>query len=64
MFKLEVEITTDNVAFDGENREPSILHILRGICDKIENGQLDGRTVDLNGNRVGAWAVNNTQEAI
>jgi hypothetical protein len=54
MFVLKID--TGNAAFeDDPNYE--LARILRAVADKVENGHADGRCYDINGNKVGSWAV-------
>jgi hypothetical protein len=58
--KLNIEIDMDNAAFDPDNGQESA-RILSGLAEKIASYRLlhdeGGPLVDANGNRVGAWAV-------
>ena len=56
MFKLEFE--TDNAAFDSYGLATETARILRKIAKRIEEGLLDGKVIDLNGNSIGHYELN------
>jgi len=63
MFKLE--FSTDNAAFDNYGateivplRQYLTARILRTIAKRIEEGNLDGKVMDLNGNSIGHYELN------
>ena len=54
--KLQIEIKMDNSAFaEYWNGEAS--RILKDVAFKIENGQISGGILDINGNSVGKFFV-------
>ena len=55
MFKLEFE--TDNAAFTNYSATETA-RILRKIAKRIEEGTLDGKVLDLNGNSIGNYDLN------
>ena len=55
MFKLE--FSTDNAAFDNYGATETA-RILRTIAKRIEEGNLDGKVMDLNGNSIGHYELN------
>lgn len=67
MNRLEINIKTDNAAFDDEARGPELARILRRLADQFDNGDLPDSDPwiihDINGNRVGyAWHVEESDE--
>jgi hypothetical protein len=60
MFKLEI-VHTENAAFE-DNRGYEIARILRDAADKIETGTSEGALFDYNGNRVGAFELEDLDE--
>ncbi len=54
MFTLT--INTDNEAFTPEPGA-EVARILRVIADRVEAGRTDGAAMDVNGNRVGSFAI-------
>lgn len=61
---LIVKFDTDNAAFDGDNLAPECARILRQIADRIEQGNVGNfRTIlDCNGNDVGRWKLETTDD--
>ena len=60
MFKLEVEIKTDNAAFGDtpEDREHEVSSIMAGqVLPFIATGKDFGALRDSNGNTVGQWTL-------
>ena len=55
MFSLKLK--TDNAAFSDGNKSFEIARILRELADKIEDGQTEGNTRDINGNTTGSFKV-------
>lgn len=51
---LRVQIDTDNDAFAG-NGEQGVARLLRNVAERVEDGQLDGVILDINGNRCGSF---------
>lgn len=54
--KFTLTIDCENSAFD-EYPASEIARILRDAVAKVEDGQTDARLFDCNGNRVGAFRV-------
>lgn len=56
---IKIEIETDNAAFEGDDRIPEIVRILRALAGDLEGERIptgEGFRVplrDVNGNRVG-----------
>ena len=55
MFKIEFE--TDNAVFHNSGATETA-RILRTIAKRIEEGNLDGKVMDLNGNSIGHYELN------
>ena len=55
MFKIEIE--TGNAAFEDDNRNYELARILRQIAERLENGENAGRVLDINGNKVGSFEI-------
>jgi len=51
---LRVKIETDNDAFAGYG-EREVARLLRLVAERVEDGQLDGQLIDINGNRCGSF---------
>lgn len=55
--RFELNVSTDNAAFDGEDREEELARILRDAADQVARSILRPnepiRLFDVNGNRVG-----------
>lgn len=59
---VRIEFHTDNAAFD-DYRSFGIATILNGIAYQIEHMyQTEGVIRDANGNRIGTWTTNGTNE--
>jgi len=56
VFKLTVEINTENDVFTGNEREET-LRILERVLERIRKGETGGKCMDANGNSVGIWEV-------
>ena len=54
MFKIEIE--TGNAAFE-DDRNMELARILRQIAERLENGEDAGRVLDINGNKVGSFEM-------
>lgn len=54
MFKIEIE--TGNAAFE-DDRNMELARILRQIAERLENGENAGRVLDINGNKVGSFEI-------
>lgn len=55
--ELTLTMTMDNAAFE-DFPGTEAARILREVAKKIENGYTDGRMMDINGNKVGEWEIN------
>jgi hypothetical protein len=55
MFKLE--FSTENAAFEDENKVSEIAIILLNVRGKVLNGHGGGIVMDSNGNKVGSWEL-------
>ena len=52
---VQIEIKTDNAAFDEPDTDTEVARILRELADKIESVGLDDMSLrDFNGNTVGS----------
>ena len=51
---LRVKIDTGGDAFAGDGAR-EVARLLRNVADRVEDGQLDGQLMDINGNRCGAF---------
>lgn len=56
MFKLE--FSTDNAAFEYSQGACETARILRKIVKRIEDGDFDGKVMDVNGNSIGTYELN------
>jgi hypothetical protein len=62
---LTIEISTDNDAFYDDtvtrhNRTHELRRCLNRIIAALETGTTDGRIMDINGNKVGHWEVDDS----
>ena len=60
MFKLEIK--TGGAAFrdENDNLDPwnaELFRILDDVKDKLNNGKTEGNIMDINGNKVGSWRL-------
>ena len=53
---LRVLVSTTGDAFAGHG-EQECARLLRLVADRVEDGQLDGRLLDINGNHCGGFAI-------
>ena len=53
---------TGNAAFADGNLRTEVTRIVRSVADKIEAGQGDGYLLDINGNKVGKWWLDDENE--
>jgi hypothetical protein len=51
---MKIEFKTGNAAFEGEDNY-EVVRILRDIADQVERGCALGIIIDINGNKVGKW---------
>ena len=56
MFTLQ--FTTDNEAFSDGNAQSEIARILHKVAEQVKQGSEGGRIMDINGNSVGDFGVN------
>lgn len=63
---LKIEIKTDNAAFniDGETqwereywRNLELKRVLKNVMNQLDNGNVSGSCIDINGNKVGTWEL-------
>jgi len=54
--KFDIEIETGNAAFCDGNRATECNRIIRTVRKRIEDGQNEGKCMDINGNTVGKYA--------
>lgn len=60
---VRIEFATDNAAFE-EAPATEAARILKAIARQIETGAaFDGTIYDINGNRVGAWSMDEPEES-
>ena len=59
---MNIEFKTDNDAFQDGNDVAEISRILDKIRDSVLEGQEDGVIHDLNGNRIGAWKYDRSED--
>jgi hypothetical protein len=57
--KLHVDFSMDNAAFTDDGSDGSIeaARLLRKVAEELDCFRLSGDCYDLNGNTVGAWAI-------
>lgn len=54
--KFTCSIAMDNAAFT-EWPEGELVRCLRRVCERIEGGEEYGKVMDINGNSVGKWEI-------
>lgn len=68
---LRIEFTTSNAAFHADYedeekmtdwqksyfRNEEIKRVLKNICNQLDNGNVSGSCIDINGNIVGTWEL-------
>lgn len=54
---LTLKFTTDNAAFEGDERYTESGRILADVAAKVADGQTSGLCRDSNGNLVGEWEL-------
>lgn len=61
---LKIEFKTGNAAFRNEDDELDVYAVssflrrkAKDIADHIENGYEEGSLIDINGNKVGTWRL-------
>ena len=59
---MHIEFKTDNDAFQDGNDVAEIGRILDKIRDSVLEGREDGVIHDLNGNRIGAWKYDRSED--
>ena len=67
MATLKIEIHTENAAFLDEYaetqweknyaRNEEIKRVLANVCNQLDNGRESGKCIDINGNTVGNWEL-------
>lgn len=55
--------STDNAAFQGGGAPLEAKRLLNGIARGLELGAIGGKAIDYNGNAVGFWSLEHTDEA-
>lgn len=53
---MKIEFKTGNAAFD-EYGDREVRRILEKIADEVESGQTKGVIMDINGNKIGRWVL-------
>ena len=53
---MKLEIETDNQAFE-DDKSFEVVRILKEVIQKLENGYVESRLFDLNGNPVGEFSL-------
>lgn len=53
---MKIEFKTGNAAFD-EYGDREVRRILEKIADDIESGHTSGVIMDINGNKIGHWEL-------
>ena len=53
--RTQVNIDSENAAFEGDNGRPEVARLLRQAADRIEAGDDIGRLHDINGNGCGRF---------
>ena len=65
---LKIEFATENAAFQPDYEEfgyweqnyyrtEEIKRVLKNVCNQLENGYVKGTCIDINGNKVGEWSL-------
>lgn len=57
-----VKFKTENAAFDGGKLAIETARILCNIAARVEAGHTDGWVLDANGNRVGEWSLDLSED--
>ncbi len=52
---ITIKINTDNAAFEDASE---VSRIIDSVAKKIRNGKNYGKCMDINGNSVGTWEIN------
>lgn len=55
MFNLKFK--TGNDAFSNGNKENEIARILNKVITQVDNGDDEGKIIDINGNKIGEWSI-------
>ena len=53
---MKIEFNTGNVAFD-DSADKEVRRILEKIADSVECGNTRGTIMDINGNKIGNWSM-------
>lgn len=64
---VEIRFFIENAAYRNPEapellEHPEIANSVREIADAIFSGAMDGAVIDPNGNHVGYWCINHTEE--
>lgn len=54
---MKIEFSTDNAAFEEYGKNYQIAVILDIIMARIKRGEIEGSILDVNGNKIGEWAL-------
>ena len=57
---VKISFETDNAAFHDElgySKRYEIMRILKNITRRIDNGDTEGKVMDVNGNSIGQWSI-------
>jgi len=63
MAEFNMKIRSDNAAFS-DGGGPEVARLLRQTADRIEAGHDYGRLMDYNGNGVGEWDFEQTEDEV
>ena len=64
---LKIEFSTEGYAFNDPYAESDwsrmyfrnleIKRVLKNVCNQLDNGRMSGSCIDINGNKVGTWSI-------
>jgi hypothetical protein len=61
--ELALKINIDNDAFNGNEWQSEVIRCLKKVIDQIADEDRSwGAVIDINGNRVGEWDIDNNDE--
>lgn len=60
--KMSMRIDSDNAAFEEDSGAVEVARLVRQIADRIDQGEREGKLLDLNGNTVGEFLVTEEEE--
>lgn len=60
MFTLQFDMRGD--AFAGNTYDAEIARILEEVCDSVMAGYFGGPILDVNGNRIGQWEIEEEED--